>query len=660
MPRQSALLGPRPEVGDLSALLPPTTALEKTEAHQPAAAPRRGLLLLVTAASLYFLTAYAALALQSQTAGIAVFWPASGMAVGLLLGNERRWRLAIAAGVVAATLAANTLYGRSPALALVFGLCNAGEALAIDWSLRNLAEREFTLKRLADVLRLFGATIVGCGMAAAVAAMALMLNSHLDVPFIGIWRVWLLSDLVGVVVIAPLIIAIADLVRQPARHHDWSADIALLLLLCALSWNALSQQPGSWLSLAPGTTVVPAVLWIAARGQPLAPAIAVCIVAALIGVVSAMGMGQFGDPTVPAAVRVVAAQASLAALALVALLVSALFHERRHADLKLREGVERLATIAGAAPGVMFSLSRDVSGKLHFPFLAETTGSVLGLDPSLMARDARHFLDRLDADDHASLQRALNQSGDVAGPIQLEFAYRHPDHAGRWIELCAAPVVTEDGGIVWHGYAHDVTGRRTLAEELNHRTRNLLSVVQSIAQHTASTADPTQFPEQLVVRLEGLLRCHDLLGDSDWKGVDLGNLIRSQLAHLADLIGVRIQMDGPALLVQPPTAQIIGMAIHELATNAMKYGALSNAAGTIAIAWSLTGDGAAARFQLSWRESGGPGLANSGRKGFGHKVTVDMVRYQLGACVELQSHDHGIAWVVDAPAAKILHRDGDA
>ena len=106
--------------------------------------------------------------------------------------------------------------------------------------------------------------------------------------------------------------------------------------------------------------------------------------------------------------------------------------------------------------------------------------------------------------------------------------------------------------------------------------------------------------------------------------MDVGDLVRAQLSHFRDLLGSRIALDGPSIQISPPAAQTLGMAILELATNASKYGALSNNEGTVRVSWGVTANGGFPRYHMSWRERGGPPVAKPERQGFGHRVILQM------------------------------------
>jgi PAS domain S-box-containing protein len=204
--------------------------------------------------------------------------------------------------------------------------------------------------------------------------------------------------------------------------------------------------------------------------------------------------------------------------------------------------------------------------------------------------------------------------------------------------------------------AQDVTARKAheeqvqlLMREVNHRAKNMLSLVQAIARQTAAR-QPEDFIDRFTDRIQALAANQDLLVRNDWRGVDVGDLVRAQLAHFADLVGVRIEVAGPQLRLNAAAAQAIGLALHELATNAGKYGALSASAGRVDVGWRLDGD----VFAISWRERGGPPVSPPQRRGFGSTVIASMVKLSVGGDVELDYGGTGLTWRLTCPAANAL------
>jgi two-component sensor histidine kinase len=194
---------------------------------------------------------------------------------------------------------------------------------------------------------------------------------------------------------------------------------------------------------------------------------------------------------------------------------------------------------------------------------------------------------------------------------------------------------------------------RFLAREVSHRAKNLLAVVQGIAQQTVEEGDSNLWTMGLSARLAALAASHELIVQSDWRGVEIGALIHSQLQHLGALVGTRIRFEGLPIRIAPAAAQTLGMSFYELATNAVKYGALSNATGTVSIQWSLTKD-SDPNFRVSWQERNGPTVQPPRRYGFGNEVTVQMVEHALDARVRLDYEPLGVRWRVAAPAATVL------
>jgi two-component sensor histidine kinase len=210
------------------------------------------------------------------------------------------------------------------------------------------------------------------------------------------------------------------------------------------------------------------------------------------------------------------------------------------------------------------------------------------------------------------------------------------------------------------GTARNVTERkqreahvRFLMREIAHRSKNLLAVIQAMARQTAVTAGSAHDFEQIFsARLQALAASHDILMDEDWHGASIEELVRTQVGHYVDLIGTRIDLAGPDMMLKPEAAQNLGLALHELSTNAAKYGGLSDEDGRVEIRWDLADD----RFRISWQEIGGPTVSAPSREGFGHKVVTRIVTLALEGKVELKFEPSGLVWTLDIPDKHILTR----
>ena len=189
--------------------------------------------------------------------------------------------------------------------------------------------------------------------------------------------------------------------------------------------------------------------------------------------------------------------------------------------------------------------------------------------------------------------------------------------------------------------------------EVNHRAKNLLAVVQAVARQTAKTGDPGTFIERLSDRIAGLAASQDLLVSKEWKGIEIADLVRAQLSGFWDQMGMRISLDGPELQLLPAAAQSIGMALHELATNASKYGSLSNPMGTVKITWEVLGENRDI-FSMSWIELGGPVVSPTTSQGFGQKVIIQMVQSSLNGSAEIDYLPSGLVWRLQSPTITTL------
>ncbi len=267
----------------------------------------------------------------------------------------------------------------------------------------------------------------------------------------------------------------------------------------------------------------------------------------------------------------------------------------------------------------------------------------------------------LHPDDAPRAVRAVKHSIATGDDYAIEYRVNRPDGSHVWVAALGRPLSAKDGGrqgLI--GVVQDITERkcaeekiRLLMAEVNHRSKNLLAVVQSIAHQTSMRGSPRSFARRFSERLQGLAASHDLLVDNAWQGVELADLVASQLSHFRDLVRQRIHFDGPALQLRPSAAQALGMALHELATNAGKYGALSGSAGQVLVHWSVDAPDAQDGFHMEWHERGGPPVAQPVTSGFGSKLIAHMTEIALQGRARLDYRPDGVVWTIDAPLAPI-------
>ena len=239
------------------------------------------------------------------------------------------------------------------------------------------------------------------------------------------------------------------------------------------------------------------------------------------------------------------------------------------------------------------------------------------------------------------------------------FPLRGADGTYRWFLSRAVPLRDDSGSVLcWFGTNTDITEQRDaerrielLLMEVNHRSKNLLTVVQSLARRTAASSG--DFIKRLEQRIAGLAANQDVLVHRNWSAVPLRELIEAQLRFLEN--GLRqVATAGPEVVVQPSAAEAVSMALHELATNAEKYGALSVPDGRVAITWEIVGTGDAAEFALRWIESDGPEVRPPESKGFGSRIIEEVPRGKLRAQVDIAYPPQGYSFTLRCPPQNVL------
>jgi two-component sensor histidine kinase/CHASE3 domain sensor protein len=253
------------------------------------------------------------------------------------------------------------------------------------------------------------------------------------------------------------------------------------------------------------------------------------------------------------------------------------------------------------------------------------------------------------------IKRGVLASGE---PARTEIRMDYPTGA-RWYDVTLVPTRNDAGevdGLV--GGAVNISERkqyeahvRLLLREITHRSKNLLAVIQAIMRQTASHAPSVEeFGKRFSARLDGLAGSLDLLVQEDWRGVTLADLVRSQLAHHVEEGASQIELDGGKLQLPPDAAQNIGMALHELATNASKYGALSVPCGRVHVSWRTWFDAdGVEQCRLHWEERGGPPVTPPARRGFGQVVIERTVARAVGGRVTLSYPPGGVQWTLEFP-----------
>ncbi|WP_052341196.1 PAS domain S-box protein [Salinarimonas rosea] len=345
-----------------------------------------------------------------------------------------------------------------------------------------------------------------------------------------------------------------------------------------------------------------------------------------------------------------------------------------HDFTDVRETEQKLETLMEGIPQLVWRSGDEGWWTWSSPQWQDFTGQ--GADQSL----GRGWLDAVHPDDRAAATDAWSRAA-PAGGLDVEYRVRRgSDGAHLWHHSRAAPVLDDDGRVIeWLGTTTDVQELKELQErqnvmvaELQHRTRNLIAVVRSIAQQTMARTGPTEaFRAEFDHRLEALARVQGLLSRAEEEPVTIESLIRLELDALgaADGDGGRIVLDGPPVRLRSSIVQTLALGLHELATNARKHGALAREGGRLTVAWRVCDEeDGGRRLALTWTEIGAeapgeearvdqePADEEPGRRGYGRELIERALPYALGAKTRYELGPAGARCTIDLPLDKKKRR----
>jgi PAS domain S-box-containing protein len=292
--------------------------------------------------------------------------------------------------------------------------------------------------------------------------------------------------------------------------------------------------------------------------------------------------------------------------------------------------------------------------------------ALTGYDRNEVLGQSFNFLMARGADRKALAQVEAAFEGSADGSSEIH--YRRKDGSLFWAALYISPVRDESGDVVQHFASFmDLTRQKKeqaqstmMINELNHRVKNTLATVQSIVwQALLKAADPEVIRQYIESRLLALSRSHDLLTRENWEGAGLRDLINESLEPFGVANGrtERFLVTGPIIRIPPNATLALGIAFHELATNAVKYGAFSNESGSIMIAWTIEPTPQGDRLILQWQEKNGPLVTPPSRRGFGSRVIERGLAHELGGMVNLDYRADGVVCTINIPAPRSA-RDG--
>jgi PAS domain S-box-containing protein len=604
----------------------------------------------------YFLAARFSLFLLTKPDGVAVFWPASGVAAGVLiaLGPRAKWPVAI--GAATATIAANLLGDRSVAGAVTFALCNAGEALLTAGLIERQFGLRFTLHSVRRVLGLLAAAVLGSAISGIGGVVGFKLFHFPTASSLTIWQHWFASDGLGILTVAPLLIGAAAAARDPPSTNEVLEGTVALIAITLTITLVIFLPHASFATVVPIALLFPLLLWLAARCRPVFAAAAAFVVALTIVWTTTFGIGYFGDPDLPIADRIVGAQAGILTTSLCALVLAALFAERRQQEAALREGATRLEKALAAGAVIAFEWDAR-TGSSH---RSENAANILGYDPQAPLSAAR-FLALIRPDDRAHFKAHVRSVRPDSPSYAVTFRVIRSDAEEMWLEETATAEFDADGKCLRiEGLTRDITKskraeehQRLLVAELDHRVKNVLARVGVAAMYTREgSATIDEFMEALDRRIQSMAVAHELLSQRNWLGVRLADLVRHQLAPYAT--DANTATSGPDIALNAAATEALGMVLHELVTNASKYGALSIPEGRVSVSWECRdSDDATFGLIILWRETCGPPVSAPCKSGYGISLICELIPHELGGTVDLAFSSEGVSCTIEIPRKQL-------
>ena len=598
----------------------------------------------------YTLSAQMSLALLTPD-GVAVFWPAAGVAAGTLIAGGPNARWGVAGGTMLGTIVANLLGDRNLWSSIVFAVCNAGEALLTAGLIERYFGSPFSLDRLRHVLGLVGAAIVATAVSGIGGTLGFTVFHNTTASIFVTWQNWFASDALGIITIAPLVIGLASAAYQPPTRSETIEGLAALASLIVMSIIVIALPQERWTTVVPIALLFPVLLWIAARCRPVFAAAAAFIVTLAIVVTTTIGIGHFGDPGLPMADRVLAARAGILAVALCAYVLAALFAERRQHEAALTESEARLqeALTAGAVTTFVWDVGTSS------PQRSANAAQILGFDPR-QSFSSSGFLSRVHPDDRERFKALVRAVKPERPSYTATFRFKRLDGREVWLDETGKAEFDVVGRLVrLKGLTRDVTARKLSDDQqslliamLDHRVKNLLARISVVTKDMRQSSDSIdEYVQALDRRIQSLADAHALLSQNRWDGVDLAELVRCQLAPNAT--DANAVIEGPNVTLTVAATQAVAMVLHELATNAAKYGALSTPHGRVEVSWTGDLGNDAASLSITWREIGGPAVAASPDCRYGASIIRHLIPHELSGSVDLAFAPGGVCCKIQIP-----------
>jgi PAS domain S-box-containing protein len=477
----------------------------------------------------YFLAARLSFIFRVQP-GVAVFWPASGIALGALIALGPRARLPIASAAFFATLAHNVVVGRNAWLPIAFGLVNAGQLLLTAWLIERWFGGTFKLEDVRRALGFFTATAIGAALAAVLSAAAIDLVEPRASP-LYVWCHWFAATSLGIVTVAPLLIGLADAERERLPRQALIEGLAGLVATTALTAALISLPDGPWATVLPEALVFPLLLWIAVRCRPIFAAAAALAVGLTVIGSTTLDVGYF-DWGRPLTDRILSAQIFVLTEAILAVLLAAVFAEKRRAATVLEDSKAVLedskASLADAlaAGHVMAFEWNALSGDVRH---SENASLILGDDQFGTEFRRSRFLSRVHPEDRQCFKTLIRELHPGKPSYDLTFRFVRPDGQEVWLEETATGEFTSTGRLLRiKGLTRDISEQKRAEQALAERNTQL-----ALASKAAGVGSfVIDFPAGLVTLSPG---CASIVGLPE-RTIEMSREDGRKLVHPEDLV----------------------------------------------------------------------------------------------------------------------------
>jgi PAS domain S-box-containing protein len=483
----------------------------------------------------YFLSARLSLALLEKADGVAAFWPAAGVASGVLIvaGSKARWPVVL--GVMAATILANLLGDRGIWSSIVFAVANACEAAIVAGLIERLYGSPFELDTLRRVLGLFAATIAGTAVSGVLGTIGFVWfhNDAASIP--AVWLHWFASDALGTLTVAPLVIGLASLMRNVPSTREAAESGFALLVVCVLCSFLVFLPNSPWILELAIISMCPLFVWIAARLPPGIASAATFICAITIVATTTFAIGIFGDSGLSSERHIQSAQASILAISFGALILTALFSERRLQAIALLDREARLqeALQAGGVMAFDWDLKAD---QVRF---SQNALPILGFGSDDVVSGSE-MLGQLHPDDRPQVTACALGVNPNKPSYSVTFRYlRAHGDSEVWLEQVATAQFESDGlPLRIRGLMTDITRRKRFEEEISRAQKQAERADHTKSIFLAAASHDLRQPLQTLRLLHGALERPHPDGEAQTVIDSMGHSIDTMTSMLSSLLDI--------------------------------------------------------------------------------------------------------------------------